>query len=198
MTAAFRCHLKPNLFKWYICHLKRGGDCMSRTRTIAFVGLLVSMEIIFTRFLSFQTPIVRIGFGFIPIAFSAILFGPLIGGLTGAIADIVGMMIFPAGAYFPGFTLSAFLGGAIYGLLLHRRQVTVLNVTLSVLLITLFVDLGLNTLWLSIITGKAALVLLVPRLYKSAAMLPVQTATIYILWKYIGSHINKSIFAKVH
>lgn len=171
---------------------------MSRTRTIAFVGLLVSMEIIFTRFLSFQTPIVRIGFGFIPIAFSAILFGPLIGGLTGAIADIVGMMIFPAGAYFPGFTLSAFLGGAIYGLLLHRRQVTVLNVTLSVLLITLFVDLGLNTLWLSIITGKAALVLLVPRLYKSAAMLPVQTATIYILWKYIGSHINKSIFAKVH
>ena len=42
---------------------------MSKTKTIAFVGLLVSMEIIFTRFLSFQTPIIRIGFGFIPIAF---------------------------------------------------------------------------------------------------------------------------------
>ena len=68
---------------------------MSKTKTIAFVGLLVSMEIIFTRFLSFQTPIVRIGFGFIPIAFSGILFGPVIGGLAAVIADALGMMIFP-------------------------------------------------------------------------------------------------------
>ena len=72
---------------------------MSKTRTIAVVGLLVSMEIIFTRFLSFQTPIIRIGFGFIPIAFSAILFGPVIGGLTASIADVLGMIIFPKSAF---------------------------------------------------------------------------------------------------
>ena len=171
---------------------------MSKTKTIAFVGLLVAIEIIFTRFLSFQTPIIRIGFGFIPIAFSAILFGPVIGGLTGALADVVGMIIFPKSAYFPGFTLSAFLGGAIYGLFLYKKQVTVFNVTISVLLITLFVDLGLNTLWLSMITGKAALALLIPRIYKSAIMLPVQIAAIHVLWKYIGSHIDKSSYAKVH
>jgi ECF transporter S component (folate family) len=171
---------------------------MSRTRTIAFVGLLVSMEIIFTRFLSFQTPIIRIGFGFIPIAFSAILFGPVIGGLTAAIADVIGMIVFPKGAYFPGFTLSAFLGGAIYGLFLHKKQITILNVTISVLFITLFVDLGLNTLWLSMITGKAAVALLIPRIYKSAVMLPVQTAAIYVLWKYIGSYIDKSNYIRQH
>ncbi|HYE81148.1 MAG TPA: folate family ECF transporter S component [Clostridia bacterium] len=171
---------------------------MSKTRTIAFVGLLVSMEIIFTRFLSFQTPIIRIGFGFIPVAFSAILFGPVIGGLTGALADVAGMMIFPKGAYFPGFTLSAFLGGAIYGLFLYRKPVTLVNVVKSVLVITIFVDLGLNTLWLSMITGKAAAALLIPRLYKSAIMLPIQAATIHVLWKYIGSHISKSNYAKEH
>lgn len=171
---------------------------MSKTRTIAFVGLLVSMEIIFTRFLSFQTPIIRIGFGFIPIAFTAILFGPVIGGLAAAIADVLGMMIFPKGAYFPGFTLSAFLGGVVYGLFLYKKPVTVLNVALSILLITLFIDLGLNTLWLSMITGKAAIALLIPRIYKSAIMFPVQTATIYILWKYIGSYIDKSDYIKQH
>ena len=169
---------------------------MSKTKTIAFVGLLVAIEIIFTRFLSFQTPIIRIGFGFIPIAFSAIMFGPAIGGLTAAIADVVGMMIFPKSAYFPGFTLSAFLSGAIYGIFLYRKPVTVLNVSISVLLITLLVDIGLNTLWLSMITGKAALVLLIPRVYKSLLMLPVQIAAIQVLWKYIGSHINKSSYAK--
>jgi len=171
---------------------------MSKAKTIAFVGLLVSMEIIFTRFLSFQTPIIRIGFGFIPIAFSAILFGPVIGGLTAVIADIIGMMIFPKGAYFPGFTLSAFLTGAIYGLFLYRNPVTIVNIAKSVLLITIFVDLGLNTLWLSMITGNAAAALLIPRITKSAILLPVQIITINVLWRYIGSHINKSSYAKEH
>ncbi len=169
---------------------------MSKSKTIAFVGLLISMEVIFTRFLSFQTPIIRIGFGFIPVAFSAILFGPLIGGLTGALADVAGMMIFPKGAYFPGFTLSAFLSGTIYGLFLYKRPVTIINVALSVFVITLFVDLGLNTLWLSMITGNAALGLLAPRIYKSAIMLPIQAATIHVLWRYIGSHISKTSYAK--
>ncbi|MEA4848265.1 MAG: folate family ECF transporter S component [Clostridiaceae bacterium] len=165
---------------------------MSKTKTIAFVGLLVSMEVIFTRFLSFQTPIVRIGFGFIPIAFSAILFGPLIGGLTAAISDILGMVIFPKGAFFPGFTLSAFLGGAIYGLFLYKKPVTMINIAKSVLLITIAVDLGLNTLWLYMTTGEAAAALFIPRTLKSAIMLPVQIAVINVLWKYIGSHINAS------
>lgn len=171
---------------------------MSKTKTIAFVGLLVSMEIIFTRFLSFQTPIVRIGFGFIPIAFSAILLGPVIAGLTAAIADVLGMMIFPKGAYFPGFTLSAFLGGAIYGLFLYKKQVTLFRVTISVLFISLFVDLGLNTLWLSMITGNAAAAILLPRIYTRAVMLPIQAVTVHVLWKYIGSHIAKSGFVKEH
>ncbi|MGI6585899.1 MAG: folate family ECF transporter S component [Gracilibacteraceae bacterium] len=171
---------------------------MSKTKTIAFVGLLVSMEIIFTRFLSFQTPIVRIGFGFIPIAFSGILFGPVIGGLAAVIADALGMMIFPRGAYFPGFTLSAFLTGAVYGLFLHRKPVTIANITKAVLLITIFVDLGLNSIWVYMTTGNAAAAFLIPRITKSAIMLPVQILTINILWRYIGSHINKSNYAKEH
>lgn len=169
---------------------------MSKAKTIAFVGLLVSMEIIFTRFLSFQTPIIRIGFGFIPIAFTAIMFGPLVGGLAAALADVLGMIIFPKGAYFPGFTLSAFLTGALYGLFLYRKPVTVANVSKSVILITLIVDLGLNTLWLSMLTGNAVAALMVPRIYKSLIMLPVQVVVIQVLWKYIGSHINKTSLVK--
>ena len=171
---------------------------MSKTKTIAFVGLLVSMEIIFTRFLSFQTPIIRMGFGFIPIAFSAVLFGPVIGGLTAVLADVIGMMIFPKGPYFPGFTLSAFLTGAIYGLFLFRKPVKIANIAKSVFLITIFVDLGLNTLWLSMITGNAAAALLIPRIYKSAIMLPIQIVTINVMWKYVGSHIDKSNYAGEH
>jgi ECF transporter S component (folate family) len=107
----------------------------------------------------------------------------------------MGMMIFPKGAYFPGFTLSAFMTGAIYGIFLYRKPVTIVNVSKSVVLITLLVDLVLNTLWLSMITGNAALALLVPRIYKSLIMLPIQVITVHVLWKYIGSHIDSASLA---
>jgi len=149
------------------------------------MGLLISMEIILTRFFSVQTPILRIGFGFIPVVLASIMFGPVLGGITAAFSDILGMMLFPQGVYFPGFTLSAFLAGLIYGLLLYKKTKTILQITIAVLMVTVFIDLGLNTLWLSMITGKAAMVLLVPRLIKSVIMLPIQTLLIYSLIKYI-------------
>jgi ECF transporter S component (folate family) len=172
---------------------------VNKTKTLVFVSLLIAMEVIFTRFLSFQTPIVRIGFGFIPIAFAGILFGPIVGGLAGAAADIIGMMLFPVGGnYFPGFTLSAFLNGAIYGVFLHDKPVGFLNIAKSVVFIVLFIDIGLNTLWLSILMKKAVAALIIPRLIKNIAMLPIQIITIQIIWKYIGSHINSAIYAKQH
>ena len=158
---------------------------LKTTRTFVFMGLLISMEIVLTRFFSVQTPILRIGFGFIPIVLSSIMFGPVLGGVTAAFSDILGMMLFPQGVYFPGFTLSAFLSGLIYGLLLYKKTKSILQITIAVLLVTIFIDLGLNTLWLSMLTGKATMVLLVPRLLKSIIMLPLQSLLIYSVIKYI-------------
>lgn len=159
---------------------------MKKTSTIIYMALFIAIDIVFTRFLSIQTPIIRIGFGFLPISLCAIMFGPLVGGITGAIADILGMIIFPKGAYFPGFTASAFIGGAIYGLILHKKQISVLRISIAVTLIVVSVDSILNTYWLSIITGNAASALLIPRLIKNTVMLPIQTTLIYTMWKLLS------------
>ncbi|QPG52822.1 folate family ECF transporter S component [Heyndrickxia coagulans] len=112
-------------------------------KKIVFAGLFIALEVIFTRFLSIQTPIIRIGFTFIPTALSAVLLGPLFAGITAGLADIIGMVLFSGGAaYFPGFTLSAFLSGAIYGLFLYRKSVRFWRVCMAVLIITVVVNLG--------------------------------------------------------
>lgn len=164
---------------------------MKNPRVIVFMGLFIALEVVLTRFIAIQTPIVRIGFGFIPIALSAIMFGPVVGGVTGALADIIGMALFPKGAYFPGFTLSAFLGGAIYGLFLYKKPVTVIRVGAAVLLIKVFVDLLLNTVWLHMIMNKAILVLLPTRIVSNAAMFPVQTLVIFMVWKSVGHMLQR-------
>lgn len=166
---------------------------MKKTHILVYVSLLISLEIILTRFLSFQTPIVRISFGFIPIMISAYMFGPVIGGITGALSDILGVFLFSASTFFPGFTLSAFLTGFIYGFLLHNQKISLKRIILSVLLISLIVDLGLNTLWLSIITGKAVSALFIVRSIKTAIMIPVQIVSINIVLKLLTKYFEKSI-----
>lgn len=166
---------------------------MKTTRTLVIMSLFIALEIILTRFLSIQTPILRIGFAFVATALCSIILGPVLGSIAAGVADILGMIIFPQSAYFPGFTLSALLSGLIYGLMLHKKNISILRVALTVLIITIFVDLGLNTLWLSMITGKAVFALIGPRFIKSLIMFPIQVILIHVVWKYIASHVRNLI-----
>lgn len=156
---------------------------MSKVKSMVFISLLIALEIIFTRFLAIQTPIIRIGFGFIPISIAGIMFGPSLAGLCAAIADLLGMILFPKGAYFPGFTLSAFLSGMIYGKFFYKRTITLSKIILCVLTISITIDLFVNTYWLSIITGKAVFALLVPRIIKTLIMCPVHIIIIYMIYQ---------------
>lgn len=167
-----------------------------KTRTVVFVALLICCEVILTRFLSFQTPIVRISFGFLPIALTAILFGPLTGGFAAALGDIIGMIVAPQGIYFPGFTASAFITGFVFGLFLYKKPVTIGRIFLAVLTNTVIADLFLSTIWVSILTGNAVVGLIIPRLAKSAVMFPIQIAVIFTVWRYLGRRIQMRIIGE--
>jgi ECF transporter S component (folate family) len=167
-----------------------------KIRNILFVSLFISLEVILTRFLSVENTFVRISFEFIPIAISAILFGPVTAGIAAAIADVLGMMIFPKGAYFPGFTLSAFISGFLYGVILYKKQITFARTCAAALINILVVSLVLNTVWLTYLTDNGAYAVLIARLVKCAVFLPVQTIMIYFTWKYAGSPITSTIARK--
>lgn len=147
------------------------------------VSLLISIEVILTRFCSIQTPIIRIGFGFLPIAIIAMMYGPLSAGIAYTIGDLLGVALFPSGAFFPGFTLTAFLTGTIYGVFLYNKPKTWARIICAVLIICLVLNLGLDTYWLSILMGQGYLALLPTRIIKVALMIPVQTLIIGVIWK---------------
>ncbi len=152
-----------------------------RLKRLVTSALLVALSVIASRFLSINTPILRIGFGWLPVLLAGMLHGPGWGFVVGALADFIGAMLFPFGAYFPGFTLSAGLSGAIAPILLGRNRwrspywrmfaaIAVSEFTTSVVL---------NTYWLTIITGKAAMVLLPVRALNAAVMVPIMTSLLY-------------------
>lgn len=169
---------------------------MSKTKKFVYLGLLIALNVVLTRFFSINTPIIQIGFGFLAVAFAAQLFGPLTAGIMAAAADILGSVLFPSsGAYFPGFTLSAFVGGVIYGLFIYNKKINMLNIFLAVVLINVFVNMGLNTIWLTMLTGKGFMAIIVPRVIKDLIMIPIQTVLVYMCCDRIVSLV-KLKFAK--
>lgn len=150
---------------------------------IVGVALLIALNVILTRFLSISTTYLRIGFGVLPVAIAGIAYGPLWGGVCGAVGDLLGMMIFPTGGdFFPGFTLTAFLTGFLFGIFLHRRY-SVLRLLLACLLVCIALNLVLDTLWLVIMYGSGALSLLPARIVKCVINIPVYALLTDILWR---------------
>lgn len=88
------------------------------TRKISFVSLLIAMSIVLSRMASIRIAIgsvegIRIGFGKLPIIMGGLMFGPLYGGIVGALSDMVGYIIQPIGPYMLHFTVISALVGIL-------------------------------------------------------------------------------------
>jgi Predicted membrane protein len=152
-----------------------------QVKRLVQVAVLIAVEVVLSRFLSISTPIVKIGFAFLPIALVAMLYGPLWAGATGALGDFIGAILFPIGAYFPGFTLTAFLSGFVFGVVLHHNEKKISRICAGVAVSQLLLHLGLNTVWLWMITGRGYLAILPTRVAQCALMIPIQILSIYVV-----------------
>lgn len=152
-----------------------------RTKTMARLALLVALEVVLSRFFSVQSPYGKIGFAFVPLALSGMLFGPWAALGVGAVADVLGAVLFPSGAFFPGFTLTTALKGLIFGLLLQEERPGWGRVLAAVLCNALVLGLGLNTLWLSWMYHTSYWGLLPARLAQELMIIPLQTVVLHLL-----------------
>ena len=101
----------------------------------------------------------------------------------GGLADLLKYLVNPTGPFFPGFTISGICGGIIYGLVLYKKPLTVKRVILANLLVTVSVNIFLNTYWLTLLYGDAFLVLLPARILKQAVMMPIEVVLFYTVAK---------------
>ena len=148
------------------------------TEVLVITGFMTALSVVLSKLVSINISFLRIGFGFLPIAILAILYGPVIAAIGYGLADIIGAFLFPTGQFFPGFTVSAVLTGLIFGLVLYGHKVTFVRALAASALVCLCVNLLLNTYWLTIIIGKGFKVLLASRAIKELVAIPIMAALI--------------------
>lgn len=150
------------------------------TKMMVTMGVLLATEIVLTRFVSFTTWNMRIGFGFVPVVLTAILFGMVPAAIVAALGDFLGALLFPVGPYFPGFTLTAALTGLTFGFFLYKKN-SVVNTALAVGIVQFVLGLLLNTWWIHVLYGSPFAALLATRVVQAALLTVVQFATIRVL-----------------
>ncbi len=169
----------------------------NKTKILVLMALFIALSLV-CRILSFQTPIAKISFGFVPNVLCSMMLGPWIGGITAALSDVVGMLVYSRGLpYFPGYTLSAALYGISYGLFLYGREKSYRNIILCIVLQTLVIELGLGTVWgylyTVFFTNNAPLGLLTilgTRAVPALIMLPIQV----VVTKYLAKLMEHTPF----
>jgi ECF transporter S component (folate family) len=154
---------------------------LKHVRTITTVAMFMAVSVILGFFTIEAGPYLKIGFGSVVNEFVYYLFGPVVGAVYGGVLDLVKFVAKPTGAFFPGFTLNAILGGVLYGSILYRRPLSLGRVLAANLAVAVICNICLNTLFLSIMSGKAIIVLLPVRALKNLIMWPVDSFIFLII-----------------
>jgi ECF transporter S component (folate family) len=145
------------------------------------MALLIALGVLFKGYLTFMIgTALRIGLFELPIVLAGVLYGPMAGGLVGVGVDLLGYLINPGGVFFPGFTLSAALSGALPALILGKSRLRASPgaVFAAIGITQILNSLLLNALWLSILYGPGIWALLPWRAVVQVGLVPVFSLTV--------------------
>lgn len=155
---------------------------LKNLRRLIFAALVVALGIVIS---SLYIPVgenLRIYFKFLVYSIGSAVYGPFVGLLVGAAGDTLGFFIHPSGAYFPGYLLSEMLGCLIYALFLYRKRITILRLFLSKLIINVFVNILLGSLWSAMLYSKGFIYYMTKSVVKNLALLPLEVAAMAALF----------------
>jgi ECF transporter S component (folate family) len=189
---------------------------MPKVKKVVLAGLLLAVLIVFQRYISVETQFLRISFAYVPLILAGTLLGPVWGALIGAAGDLLGMLLMPKASFFAGFTLNALLTGMVYGFFLYSRpggQQTpppksgflginppgtnksyLIRLIISVLIVHLFINLGLNTLWLSIMYKRAFIALVAARMAAGFIQIPIQIGSMFAIKIFLDKPVKKYLW----
>ena len=154
-------------------------------RAMVVCAMLTATAVVLDRFVPVVfTDSLKITLTFIPVLVAAILYGPAGGAIVWGLADLLGALLFPRGVYFPGFTVTAALKGALFGWYLSRPQAkffphAVIPTAVGNIVFGLIVD----TLWISLLySSKTYWAYFLSRIPQTVVLCAMNLVFIPLLW----------------
>lgn len=156
--------------------------------SMALLGILTALRLVLSRIGSIRlTRDIRISLAFMVTVIIAYYFGPVWTAVFNGIMNLLIFFIFPTGdPFFIGYTLSAVIGGFIYGIFLYPQQLTLIRMIMAVTLVTLIVNLFLNALWATMLYQVPFWIAISTRLVKELIQLVPQIIISYLVLQVVS------------
>lgn len=201
---------KDSRIRRFFGMFKDSAKEIKHLQTIVVCGLMAALAIVLSIATSmYIIPTTKIGLSGLPNRIVDYLYGPVVGCIFGGLMDVLKFLIKPDGGFFFGYTLTAMLGGLIYGIFYYHLQIKAKNdlslkeegaanrlahffivnakalliIFIANTLVKIFCNICLNTLWSSMMTGKAFLAILPARVIKNLLNIPLDTIVHFFLLK---------------
>ena len=106
------------------------------------------------------------------------------------VEDFIAFFLFPSGPFFLGYTITAVAGCVIYHIFLHK-EINLKNIIISKTLVNIFVNIGLNSLWSSMLFSKGYIYYFSKSVVKNLLMLPIEVMVFYTIYRLLKPLLNK-------
>ena len=116
--------------------------------------------------------------------------------ICGFCADIISFMLFPTGAFFFGYTLSAMLGAFIFGLFLWDTRITVVKLVFSRVMISGLINILLGSVWTTLLYSKGFWFYVTKSAIKNIALLPFEIFICIVLFRVLLPILYRRQFTK--
>lgn len=186
----FKTPFSKAYWKAAVSELKKPG---SLVLAALFIALRVAVK-------AFNIPIPwvenqHIGLDFLVNSVGAMIYGPVVGMLGGAVSDTIGAFLFPQGPYFFPYIFLEMSSSFLFGLFLYRSHLTPSRVILSRFAVTVGCNMLLTPAIMNLerfYKGKAAVKFFtLSRLVKNVILFPLEALLLVIFLSAVGVVLAK-------
>ena len=154
------------------------------TKEICIIAMLIAVTVVLS-FISgyLRTPVGKLNISFVSVYVCGALFGPVAGGIVGAMADLISVWVSASGAPIPLFTIIEFVNGFLFGLFFYQgvdKNKRAMWKTIVLALICVVLQYGANLLRVPVLAELQKLTLL------ETFILRIPSTTLMLVVKFIG------------
>lgn len=169
---------------------KSSAEKLKDVKFIAFIALMIALKIVIGFIRIPVSENLRITLTFLVVALEATVVGPVAGMVSAVVCDNVSFMLFPDGAYFPGYALTAMLGSLIFSLFLYRKKITITKFIIAKVLNNYIVNVCIGCLWSSMLYGNAYIVYFTSSIIKNTLLLPIEVLLLVVVFNLLLPHLQ--------
>lgn len=162
------------------------------TRNLVTMSMLCAVNVVTSWFSIPLSDTLKITFSFLTMSMIGYLYGPTCGIICGFVLDNVKFFIKPSGAYTPLFTIVEMSAGLLYGLLLYKKDVTLVRCFVTKFTVSLICNILLTPWFLDILYGKGFIYYASSRILKNLILWPIESILMYILLSRVAKPMRKA------